>query len=97
MLCCRRHFQENKMEKVRIVEEEFGLTKQPSTQETEQVKRFTFTNRNGVSVQVSHTYTNIHDNEYCFSTNYCVLSNIYKKAVTAELQSKDNKVPTLKN
>lgn len=42
------------MEKVRIVEDEFGLMKQPTTQETEQVKRFTLTNGNGVSIQVSH-------------------------------------------
>lgn len=56
MLCCRRHFEDNTMEKVQIVEDEFGLTKQPSTQETEQVKRFTFTNRNGVSVQASRIH-----------------------------------------
>lgn len=45
------------MEKVRIVEDEFGLMKQPTTQETEQVKRFTLSNGNGVSIQVSHIYT----------------------------------------
>jgi len=37
---------------VQIVEDEFGRTKQPSSTETQVVRRFTFTNRNGVSVQI---------------------------------------------
>jgi len=37
---------------VRIVEDEFGRTKQPSTSETEIVRRFTFSNGNGVTIQV---------------------------------------------
>jgi len=37
---------------VQIVEDEFGRTKQPSSLTTEIVKRFTFTNRNGVIIQV---------------------------------------------
>lgn len=40
------------MGKVQIVEDEFGVTNQPALQETELVKRFTFSNENGVSVQV---------------------------------------------
>jgi len=40
----------NKM--VQIVEDSFGTTKQPLSLETENVKRFTFTNRNGVIIQV---------------------------------------------
>lgn len=35
-----------------IEKDEFGLTKQPVTSEVEPVSRFTFTNSNGVSVQV---------------------------------------------
>lgn len=41
---------------VQIIEDEFGRTKQPSTSETEIVKRFTFRNRNGVTVQVRSKY-----------------------------------------
>jgi len=37
---------------VQIIEDEFGSTKQPSSSVTEIVKRFTFTNRNGVIIQV---------------------------------------------
>lgn len=40
------------MATVRIVKDEFGLTKQPVTNEVETVSRFTFSNSNGVSVQV---------------------------------------------
>lgn len=40
----------NKM--VQVIEDEFGRTKQASSSETEIVKRFTFCNRNGVTVQV---------------------------------------------
>lgn len=40
------------MGKVEIVEDKFGVFKQPAGQETEPVKRFTFSNENGVSVQV---------------------------------------------
>lgn len=41
------------MGKVTIVEDTFGVTKQPITGVEETVKRFTFSNENGVSVQVS--------------------------------------------
>lgn len=41
------------MGQVKIVEDEFGLSKQPVSLETEMVKRFTFSNDNGVSVQVT--------------------------------------------
>jgi len=37
---------------VQIIEDEFGRTKQPSTSATEIVRRFTFSNGNGVTIQV---------------------------------------------
>lgn len=40
------------MGKVQIAEDQFGVTKQQDVEETEPVKRFTFSNENGVSVQV---------------------------------------------
>lgn len=40
------------MGKVRIVEDEFGYMQHPVTAEGQQVKRFTFSNDNGVCVQV---------------------------------------------
>ncbi len=39
---------------VQIIEDEFGRTKQPSSSETEAVRRFTFSNQNGVTVQVKY-------------------------------------------
>lgn len=41
------------MGKVTIVEDVFGTTKQPVSNTEESVRRFTFANGNGVSVQVS--------------------------------------------
>lgn len=41
------------MAKVTIVEDVFGTTTQPITGAQEAVKRFTFSNENGLSVQVS--------------------------------------------
>lgn len=41
------------MAKVTIVEDVFGTTTQPITGVQEAVKRFTFSNENGLSVQVS--------------------------------------------
>lgn len=38
---------------VQITEDEFGRVKQPSSSATEIVRRFTFSNRNGVVIQVS--------------------------------------------
>lgn len=40
------------MATVKIVEDEFGTVTQPITLEIQSVKRFTFTNENGVSIQV---------------------------------------------
>lgn len=40
------------MAKVEIVEDSFGYTQNPISGEGEQVRRFTFSNDNGVSVQV---------------------------------------------
>lgn len=37
---------------VKITEDEFGVTKLPSSTEPEIVKRFTFTNKNGIIAQV---------------------------------------------
>lgn len=49
----RRRKEQNKiMGKVQIVEDSFGYMQNPITGEGEQVKRFTFTNENGVSVAV---------------------------------------------
>lgn len=42
---------------VQIIEDEFGRTKQPSSSEEEIVKRFTFSNGNGVSIQVNNIKT----------------------------------------
>lgn len=39
---------------VQITEDEFGRTKLSSSSQTEIIKRFTFTNRNGVVVQVTN-------------------------------------------
>lgn len=37
---------------VKITEDEFGVTKIPSSSEPEIVKRYTFTNKNGLIAQV---------------------------------------------
>ena len=41
------------MSGIKIVEDEFGLTKQPPNLEEQSVRRFTISNGNGISVQVS--------------------------------------------
>lgn len=58
------------MGKINIVEDEFGLTKQPVTLETEIVKRFTFSNDNGISVQVN--MKNLVNIMICILLNKCL-------------------------